>query len=91
MRKKIKIPQYLQSKTDGESIIDVTGNTLRECLGALVHCHPGLKGEIVDAQGILLLKWLIFINGKLVNASDELSTPVTDGDVILLVPMVAGG
>ena len=91
MSTKIKIPGYLQDKTDGEPIIDVTGNTIRECLGALVHCYPALKGEIVDGQGMLLLKWLIFINSKLAIASDELSTPVTDGDMILLVPMVAGG
>jgi molybdopterin converting factor small subunit len=88
---KIKIPEYLQDKTSGEPIIDVTGNTLRECLEALVQCYPALKGEIVDGQGMLLLKWLIFINGKLAHASDELSTPVTEGDVIVLVPMVAGG
>jgi molybdopterin converting factor small subunit len=88
---KIKIPEYLHDKTEGKSLIDVTGNTLRECLEALVHCCPALKGEIVDGQGMLLMKWLIFINGKLANASDELSYPVTDGDVILLVPMVAGG
>lgn len=91
MSTKIKIPGYLKDKTDGEAIIDVTGNTLRECLGTLIHFYPALKGEIVDGQGILLLKWLIFINGKLVIASDELSVPVTDGDVILLTPMVAGG
>ena len=88
---KIKIPEYLRDKTEGKPIIDVTGNTLRECLEALVRCCPALKGEIVDGQGMLLFKWLIFINNKLVIASDELSTFVTDGDVILLVPMVAGG
>ena len=88
---KIKIPEYLQCKADGESVIDVTGNTLRECLETLVHCYPALKGEIVDGQGMLLLKWLIFINSELAIGSDELSYPVTDGDVILLVPMVAGG
>ena len=88
---KIKIPEYLQDKTGGESLIDVTGNTLRECLGALIRCYPALKGEIVDGQGMLLLKWLIFVNGKLANASGELLAPVKDGDLILLVPMVAGG
>ena len=88
---KIKIPGYLQDKTDGEPIIDVTGNTLRECLEALVHCCPALKGEIVDGQGMLLLKWLIFINGNLASASDDLSHPVTDGDVLVLVPAIAGG
>ena len=91
MSVKIKIPEYLQDKTDGKSIVDVTGNTLRECLGALVHCYPALKGEIVDGQGMLLVKWVIFINDKPVIASDELSAPITDGDVIQLVPMLAGG
>ena len=88
---KIKIPEFLQDKTNGRSLIDVTGNTLRECLVALAHRYPSLNGEILDGQGILLFRWLIFINGKLASASDELSTPVTEGDVVLLVPMVAGG
>jgi molybdopterin converting factor small subunit len=88
---KIKIPEYLHDKTEGKSILDVTGNTLRECLEALAHCYPALKGEIVDGQGMLLVKWLIFINDKLADASDELSATVKEGDVILLVPMVAGG
>jgi len=57
----------------------------------LVHGYPALKGEIIDGQGMLLVKWVIFINNKPVVGSDELSVPVTDGDVILLVPMVAGG
>jgi molybdopterin converting factor small subunit len=88
---KIKMPEYLRDKTGGEFLIDVTGNTLRECLVALAHRYPSLNGEILDGQGTLLFKWLIFINDKLAIASDELSTLVTDGDVILLVPMVAGG
>ena len=91
MSAKIKIPGYLRDKTDGESIIDVTGNTLRECLGTLIHRYPALKGEIVDGQGMLLLKWLIFINDKLVTDPDELSVPVTEGDVVVLAPMIAGG
>lgn len=91
MSTKIKIPEYLKDKTDGQSIIDVTGNTLRECLAALAHCYPALKGEIVDGHGMLLVKWIIFINDKPVIASDELSVPVTEGDVIMLVPMIAGG
>ena len=91
MSTKIKIPEYLQDKTGGQAIIDVAGDTLRECLEALVHCYPALKGEIFDGQGMLLLKWLIFINGKLASASDDLSSPVADGDVVVLVPAIAGG
>ena len=91
MSAKIKIPGYLRDKTGGESIIEVTGNTLRECLGTLAHRYPALRGEFVDGQGMLLLKWLIFINDKLVTASDELSVPLTEGDVVVLAPMIPGG
>jgi len=88
---KIEIPEQLRQKTTGQSSIDVVGDTLRECLVALVQRYPGLRGEIVDDRGILLLKWVISINGEIVNAPDELSHPARDSDVITLVPMVAGG
>ena len=88
---KIKIPIYLRDKTDGESIIDITGDTIRDCVTALVLRYPALKGEIVDGQGKLLLKWLISVNQEIVSTPDELSHRVTNGDVITLVPVVAGG
>jgi molybdopterin synthase sulfur carrier subunit len=88
---KIEIPEHLREKTMGKAFVDVMGHTLRECLVTLVRRYPGLRGEIVDDRGILLLKWVIFINGKIVDTSGELSHPATDGDVIVLVPMVAGG
>jgi len=88
---RIEIPEQLREKTTGQPTVDVVGDTLRECLGTLVKRYPGLRGEIVDDRGNLLLKWVISINGKIVNPSDELSHPVTGGDVIKLVPMVAGG
>jgi molybdopterin synthase sulfur carrier subunit len=91
MSVKVKIPEYLQDKTDGEPVIEIAGNTVRECLRALVQRYPALAGEITDGQGILLVKWLVFINSKLANASEELSAPVAEGDVIMLVPMIAGG
>ena len=88
---KIKIPEHLQRKTDGESSIDVLGGSIRECLASLVERYPGLKGEIIDTQGVLLLRWLVFVNDEIVSNCDELSYPVTNGDVIILVPIVPGG
>jgi molybdopterin converting factor small subunit len=87
----IEIPQYLQKKADGESAIDVRGDTVLECLEALVCRYPALKGEIIDGTGTLLLKWMISINGDIVNTSDELSHPVKNGDLIVFVPLLAGG
>jgi len=88
---KIEIPESLQQKTDGEPSIDVVGDTLRECVETLVRRYPDLKGEIVDAKGVLLLKWVILVNGKVADTPEELLHPVKDGDVIVLIPMIAGG
>ena len=88
---RIKIPGYLKDKTNGETIAELKGETVRECIEALVYRFPDLKGEILDNQGRLLLKWSISINGRIADALDELAQPVKEGDLISLLPMIAGG
>lgn len=87
----IKIPEPLQQRTGGEASIDVAGSTLGECLETLVRRYPGLRGEIVDEQEMLLLKWVVSVNGKISDTSEEMLCTVKPGDVITLIPMIAGG
>ena len=88
---RIKIPGYLKDKTNGETITELKGETVRECIEELVYRFPDLKGEILDNQGRLLLKWSISINDQIADASDEMAQPVKDGDLISILPMIAGG
>ena len=88
---RIKIPGSLKDKTNGEAIAELKGETVRECIEALVYRFPDLKGEILDNQGRLLLKWSLSINDQIVDASDEMAQPVKEGDLISLLPMIAGG
>jgi molybdopterin synthase sulfur carrier subunit len=88
---RIKIPGNLKDKTNGETIAEVKGDTVRDCIEALVCRFPDLKGEILDNQGRLLLKWSISINDQIADASDEMALPVKEGDLISLLPMIAGG
>lgn len=88
---RIKLPRYLQEKTTAETPIEVEGATVRECIDALVQRYPQLKGEILDSQGTVLLKWTIYINDHSVPVPDELSHLVKHGDTITLLPVVAGG
>jgi len=88
---RINIPSYLKDKTNGETIAELKGETVRECIEALVYRFPDLKGEILDNQGRLLLKWSISINDQIADASDEMAQPVKEGDRISLLPMIAGG
>ena len=91
MNVKVKIPTYIKDKTDGETQAEVKGHNVRECIEALIRQYPELKGEILDDQGIILLRWMIYINNESINAPDELSHPVNEGDIIEFLPVVAGG
>jgi molybdopterin converting factor small subunit len=46
---------------------------------------------ILDGEDRILLKWMVYINNKRAVSSNELSFHVKDGDIITLLPMVAGG
>ena len=88
---KFKIPKLLQEKTDGAVLIEVQGGSVPECISDLVRRNPGLEGMIMDGEDRILLKWVVYINNQSVLSSNELSYHVKDGDIISLLPMVAGG
>ena len=88
---RIKIPGDLKNKTNGETIAKMEGDTVGECIEALVCRFPDLKGEILDNQGRLLLKWTISINDRIADDGDEMAQPVKEGDLISILPMIAGG
>ncbi len=91
MKAKIKLPQILNKKIHVEGPVEVQGQTVSECLQELTRLYPGLGGEILDARGQVLLKWMVYINGELATTSGAYSRPVEQGDLIGLVPLVAGG
>ena len=88
---KFKIPKLLQEKTDGVVLIEVQGGSVPECISDLIRRNPGLEGMIMDGEDRILLKWVVYINNQSVLSSNELSYHVKDGDIISLLPMVAGG
>ena len=88
---KFKIPKLLQEKTNGSILVEVQGGNVHECIADLIRRYPGLKGRILDGEDRILLKWMVYLNNKGAVSSHELSCRVKDGDIITLLPMVAGG
>jgi len=88
---KFKIPNLLQEKTDDAVLVEVRGGSVQECIADLIRRYPSLSGMILDGEDRLLLRWMIYINNQSAPASNELSYQVKDGDIITLLPMVAGG
>jgi sulfur-carrier protein len=91
MSVEVKVPTILRQHTGGEARVSGDGSTLREVLGDLDSRHPGLVKRIVSDDGSLHRFVNVYVNDEDVRYLGALETDVKDGDVVSILPAVAGG
>jgi molybdopterin/thiamine biosynthesis adenylyltransferase/rhodanese-related sulfurtransferase/molybdopterin converting factor small subunit len=91
MSVKILIPTALRSYAGGNDAITVEGKTVGSALAALVEQHPQLKKHLYNEQGELRSFVNVYLNDEDVRYLQKGDTPVNDGDLISIVPSIAGG
>lgn len=91
MRIEVRIPTVLRKHTAGEKAVHGSGGTIREVLGDLETRHAGLSEALMDEAGGLQRFINMYLNDEDVRYLEQLETPVRDGDVISILPAVAGG
>lgn len=91
MAVEVRIPTILRKHTGGARAVEAKGVTLREVLDQLDASHPGLKGAILAEGGEIHRFINIYLNDEDIRFSGALETPVADGDVVSILPAVAGG
>ena len=87
----IRIPTSLRSFTDNKGEVRVAGATVGEVLNNLEKAHPGLGARVFDDKGAVWRYVNVFLNDEDIRFLQELSTPVTEGDRLTLIPAIAGG
>jgi molybdopterin synthase sulfur carrier subunit len=87
----VRLPTLLRPMANGQAQVSIDPGTLREVLGQLVEKYPGLDGQIIDEEGKLRRFVNLYVNDDDVRYLDELDTKVSDGDVVTILPAVAGG
>tara|TARA_B100000686_G_scaffold73589_1_gene79387 strand:- start:3684 stop:5096 length:1413 start_codon:yes stop_codon:yes gene_type:complete len=87
----LKIPSPLRRFTNGESSIEVNGNSINKVLEELFNAHPDIKGHLVEEDGNLRNFVNIFINGEDIRQKGGLDTEVSDGSDVRIIPSIAGG
>jgi sulfur-carrier protein len=86
----VRIPTILRQYTGGEKAVEGTGSTLKELILDLESRHPGLRDRLLDDGG--LRRFVnVYLNDEDVRFLGGLDTPVTDGDLVTVLPAVAGG
>jgi len=91
MAVEVRLPTLLRPHADGSSSVAVDGATVGEVFGGLTARYPGLAGQLVDGEGGLHKFVNVYCNDDDIRYLDQLDTKVTDGDVISILPAVAGG
>jgi molybdopterin synthase sulfur carrier subunit len=87
----VRIPTVLQKVVGGPKSVQAQGDTVSQVLKDLEKQYPGLKGRITDQQGKLNQFIIIFLNDQDIRFMKELDTPLQEGDVLSILPAVAGG
>lgn len=88
---RIRIPMPLRSYTQGADEVPVEARDVREALAALGAVHDGLLARVLSPEGELRNFVNVFVGSRNVRSLDGLSTALADGDLIAIVPAVAGG
>ena len=94
MAVEVRIPTILRNYTGGEKAVSGQGTTLAEVIDDVEGRNPGLKARIVDVtdSSTSLRRFVnVYVNDEDVRFSGGLSSPVADGDVVVVLPAVAGG
>jgi MoaD family protein len=81
----------LRQAVNGAPSLTLEGETIGEILTTLVTEYPGLSGQVLTDDGSLHRFVNVYLNDDDVRYLDRLETKVTDGDVISILPAVAGG
>ncbi|MFV5997369.1 MoaD/ThiS family protein [Streptomyces sp. NPDC056231] len=86
----VRIPTILRTYTDGAKAVDATGETLADLFTDLDSRYNGIRERIVD--GDQLRRFVnVYLNDEDVRFLDGISTKLSDGDSVTILPAVAGG
>jgi molybdopterin converting factor small subunit len=87
----VRVPTPLRAYTAGAGEVQVAAPTVGEALAALGRIHAGVLDRVLDAGGAVRGFVNVYVDDRNIRALGGLDTPLADGNVISIVPAVAGG
>ncbi len=87
----VRVPTPLRRVTNGQGEVQVQAGTIREAIEKLEEAYPGFKERLVDEQGEVRRFVNLYLNDEDIRFLKGLDTELKDGDVLSIVPAIAGG
>ncbi len=86
----VRVTPVLQNLV-GAKVVEGRGATVGELLENLDARYPGFRAEISGDDGRLHRFVNIYVNDEDIRYLQTLDTPLKDGDVVSILPALAGG
>ena len=87
----IKLPTVLRAAADGQQSVSIDGATVGDVFATLVAKYPGLRDNLLDGEGGMHKFVNVYKDDDDIRYLDGLDTKLADGDVLTILPAVAGG
>ncbi len=87
----VRIPTQLRNLSGNAAEVQVDGGTVNEVLQNLNVAHPGFGERLFDDAGTLRRFVNVFLAEEDIRFMDGVNTAVAPGQVLSIVPAVAGG
>ena len=87
----VRIPAALREFADGRSEVEVDAKTVADALAKIGGDYPLIMERIVDQRGAIRPYVNVFVGATSIRDSDGMATAVSEGDIIAIIPAVAGG
>ena len=91
MSVEVRVTSLLQKAVGGAKSVHAEGNTVASLLDNLEDAYPGFKSNVLADTGELHRFVNIYKNNEDIRYLGNLDTPVGSGDVISILPALAGG
>jgi sulfur-carrier protein len=87
----IRIPPVLRPSVGGEREVAADGSSVGDVLHSLAEAHPETQEQLFGSDGDLNRYVNVYLNDEDVRVLGGLETPVGEGDVLVILPAMAGG
>jgi MoaD family protein len=91
MSVEVRVTTVLQRVTGGAKSVSADGSTVADVLDDLEGHYPGFKSQVLTEDGQLHRFVNIYKNDEDIRFLSQLGTEVSSGDVLSILPALAGG
>ena len=87
----VRVPPYWRKYTGKQAELTAEGATVGEALADIVRQYPDIADRMYGEDGALARNLSVFLNRESISRRDGEETPVSPGDLLMIVLAVAGG